>query len=97
MSGVALVAPYSFKGGTYPGTGGTCVATLVGAATCSIVVTYNPVTVATHNQNVQVTYNDGAAAQTSTRAMTGVGVAAGLLSISNGATYNYGSNSRDFN
>ena len=46
MNGSGLSAPFSYKGGTYPGTGGTCAATLAAAGTCTVVVTYAPVTVA---------------------------------------------------
>ena len=42
ISATALAAPWSFKGGSYPGTGGTCAAALDPGTSCSIVVTFAP-------------------------------------------------------
>ncbi len=89
MSGAALSAPYAFKGGTYPGTGGTCGATL-SSGSCTIVVTYTPNSVATHNATVSVNYNDGASAQIASRNLTGTGAAWAYISLSDGPTYNFG-------
>jgi len=93
ISSSGLVAPFTFKGGSYPGTGGSCLATLVGSGTCTIVVTYTPTTVAVHGGTITINYNNGVSVQTSQRSVTGTGVAApnAILTISDGATYNYGS------
>ena len=88
VSETTLATPMAFKGGTFPGTGGTCAATI--SATCTIVVTYSPTAAVTSNKTITLGYNDGAAAQTATRAITGTGAAAATLSISDGATYDYG-------
>ncbi len=90
MSGSGLSAPYTFKGGAYPGTGGNCGTTLNAAATCTIVVNYNPSTIATHNATITVGYTDGLAVQSATRAITGTAVAPAVLTISDGATYDFG-------
>lgn len=90
ISGNALSAPYSFKGGTYPGTGGTCVSTLAAAATCTVVITYSPTATGTHPETLSIAYYDGAAAQSATVALSGMGVSPGLLTISGGPTYDYG-------
>jgi hypothetical protein len=37
-----LTAPYSYKGGVYPGTGGTCTATLEPTDTCTVVLDFTP-------------------------------------------------------
>ena len=86
----ALIAPFSFKGGTYPGTGGTCNTTLNNGSTCTVVVTYSPTTVATHTGTLNVTYNDGLSAQSSPRALTGTAVAPALLTVSDATTYDFG-------
>ncbi len=86
-----VTAPFSYKGGTFPGTGGTCTATLAVAASCTIVITYSPVATGAHSQNVNVTYNNGASATSVSGGVTGVGSAPAVLAISDGATYNYGS------
>ncbi|MCM2278870.1 MAG: choice-of-anchor D domain-containing protein [Oligoflexia bacterium] len=38
----ALAAPFAFKGGAFPGTGGTCTTTLEPQATCTLVISYSP-------------------------------------------------------
>ncbi len=74
MSGGGLTAPFFYKGGAYPGTGGTCAATLAAASNCTIVVTYNPTTIATHNSTISISYNNALTGTSATRAVTGTGV-----------------------
>lgn len=84
-----LAAPFSFKGGAYPGTGGTCGATLSGSSTtCTVIVTYNPTTGGDYSQTLSLSFNNGTTSATVTRAMTGKTPA--LLTISDGATYDFG-------
>ena len=88
-AGVTLAAPFTFKGGSYPGTAGTCAATLGATATCTIVVDFSPVASSAYSSTITVTYNDGQSAQSATRAVIGSGALA-TLTISDGPTYNYG-------
>ncbi len=90
MAGATLAAPYSFAGGSYPGTGGTCAATLAATATCSVVVEYAPVAAGTHTETLTINYFDRVASQSATRPMTGTGVNPALLVIDQGPTYNFG-------
>lgn len=90
INGTGLSAPFSFKDGSYPGTGGTCGATLAAAANCTIIVSYSPTTAAVHNGTVTVNFNDGLAGQSSNRALAGTGVAPALLSVSDGPTFDFG-------
>src|SRR5690606_28128415 len=90
ISGAGLIAPFAFKDGAYPGTGGTCGATILPSTPCTIVVTYAPTTVAIHNDTIEIQYTDGATTQTSTRDVTGTGVNPALLSISDAPLYDYG-------
>lgn len=89
LAGAALAAPYSFKGGSYPG-GGTCGTTLAAAASCTIIINYNPTTIATHTATVTLNYQDGLNAASATRPVTGTAVAPASLTISDGSTYDYG-------
>ena len=73
MGGSGLAAPFNFKGGSYPGAGGTCATTLAPAGSCNVVVTYSPTTSAVHNDTLQIDYNDGTGVQASTRDITGTG------------------------
>lgn len=63
-------ATFTFKGGTFPGTGGDCGTTLVGFGVCTFVVTANNGTAATHTATVNINYNDGVTTQTATRALS---------------------------
>lgn len=84
VSGAGLVAPFSFKGGTFPGTGGSCGTTIASAAACTIVVRYSPAAAGSHAGTIQILYNDGSAVQTLSRAVSGsaTGVSLAALSVS---------------
>src|SRR5665213_1068713 len=90
VNGAAIAAPFTFKGGAYPGTAATCGATLAAGGSCTVIVTYSPVTVAVHTATLTLNYNDSIAAQTTSRNVQGTGVAPAVLAISDGPTYNYG-------
>ena len=93
-----LGAGFAFTGGTYPGTGGTCGATLASNAQCLIAVTFTPSGSATSSSAIGVAYFDGAASEDATLAVTGTGTTLAVVSIGSypgaiGAsqpTYNYG-------
>lgn len=72
ISEVGLAAPFAFKGGSYPGTGGTCGATISGS--CSIVVTFTPTVNGVRSDTLQINYNDGAVTRSITKDLTGTGL-----------------------
>ncbi len=88
--GAGLAAPFSFKGGTYPGTGGDCGTTLNASENCTIVVDFDPTATGLASDTIVLSYDSGSGAQTVSRAIQGTGGLA-VLSISDGATYDYGS------
>jgi hypothetical protein len=93
LSGSGLAAPFIFKGGVFPGTGGTCPSggSLAPAgATCTIVVSYTPASTGVHSDTVFVDYNNGLGAQSASNTIQGTGVSPALLSITDGPTYDYG-------
>ncbi|MEK6628737.1 MAG: LamG domain-containing protein [Bdellovibrionota bacterium] len=49
---------YTFKGGSYPGTGGTCSTSLMPAATCTIVVTANSASAGTFNDTITLDFKN---------------------------------------
>ena len=63
-------ATYTFKGGTFPGTGGDCTATLVGFGACTFVVTASEATAVTRTATTNITYFDGTSSQTAARPLT---------------------------
>jgi alpha-tubulin suppressor-like RCC1 family protein len=91
IAGAAFAAPYAYAGGTFPGTAGTCGATLAAAGTCTIVVNYSPTAAVVSNASLTVNYNDGAAAQSALRPVTGTGASVATLSLNAGANYGFGS------
>ena len=65
ITGSGLVPPYRFKGGVYPGVGGTCGVTITPAAPpCDVVVTYEPSAGVTDLDTFDINFFDGAASQT---------------------------------
>lgn len=90
ISEVGLATPFRFTGGAYPGTAGTCTASLAPAASCTVEVEFAPVIVGVSNDSISLSYNDGTNAQSVDRNLTGTGVAPALLVISNGPTYDFG-------
>ncbi len=88
--GTGPTSPFSFKGGAYPGTGGTCASSLAALATCTVVVTYAPTSTGAHSSTIDMGFQDGVTSQTSSRPLQGTGAAPATLTISDGPTYSYG-------
>lgn len=87
----ALVTPFEYAGGgAFPGSGGTCTATLTAASNCTIVISYTPITLGAHADSILVDYNDGANAQQASNDLQGTGAPPASLSISETDPYNYG-------
>ncbi len=72
MTAFAFTNPtvYTFKGGTYPGTGGTCLATLQVSSSCTIVVTASRATTGTVTDTIQINYRRKTAEVSATRPIT---------------------------
>lgn len=90
MSGSGLATPFNFQGGAYPGTGGTCGASLAAAASCTIAVDFSPVGTGLFADTIDINYNDGASANVVSRSVQGTGLAPALLVISDGPAYDFG-------
>ena len=71
---VGLAAPFSFKGGSYPGTGGTFGTNLNVAASCTIVIRFDPVSLGVQVDTIDIQYNDGVGVTNSTRSIQGSGI-----------------------
>ncbi|MNK01215.1 Regulator of chromosome condensation (RCC1) repeat protein [compost metagenome] len=44
------MAPFSYKGGSFPGLGGTCANSLTGSSSCTVILSYSSATAASHSQ-----------------------------------------------
>jgi hypothetical protein len=60
LTPAALEAPFSYKGGTFPGVGGTCTDTLAAAASCTFLVEYAPTVTGLAVFKLSVNYSDQA-------------------------------------
>lgn len=85
----AIAAPFTFKGGTYPGTGGTCTDSLATESACTLVLTYAPTEHADSTATLKLSYNDGGSAQTLSLPLTAYGYTETTLSFSE-STYDFG-------
>jgi N-acetylneuraminic acid mutarotase len=91
LSASALSAPYSYKGGTFPGTGGTCGASVATGASCTFVVTFSPSSATTSPATLTLSYGDGTGAtQTASVTLSGTGANIASLQMNNGSTYAFG-------
>lgn len=60
MTGLNPAGRFSFKGGSYPGNGGTCGSTLLSSGSCNVVVTYTAGSVGTSaTGSAGISYNNG--------------------------------------
>lgn len=91
MSVSGLSLPYKFKGGTYPGTGGTCARTIAAESSCTLYVEFSPTAVGSFNDVFQARYFDSKKNQTLNHSLVGVGSQSlAVLAISNGPFYDFG-------
>lgn len=90
MAGSGLVTPFNFTGGVYPGTAGTCAASLAPGASCTIEIQFAPSVAGAANDTIDINYNDGAAAQVLSRPVQGVAVGGAVLIISESDPYAFG-------
>jgi hypothetical protein len=59
LAALPLAAPFSFAGGGYPGSGGTCGAVLAAGDSCNLVVRFQPSAPATVVRELLLTYDPG--------------------------------------
>lgn len=57
-SGFYLSLNFSFEGGAYPGTTGTCTATLAAGEACKIVIVFAPIYASSFSETVRISYRD---------------------------------------
>ncbi|MBK6848835.1 MAG: choice-of-anchor D domain-containing protein [Proteobacteria bacterium] len=90
LSAASLGAPFAFKGGAYPGTGGTCAAALAPGAGCLVVVTFAPSSVDAFTGTLTLDYHDGAAARSAQRVLSGAALPPARIEFTAVAGYDFG-------
>ena len=86
----ALLPMYVYTGGAYPGTLGTCGATITAGVSCDIEIDFAPTGVGLFPDTIQLNYNDGLIATNSQLGITGTAGLPALLSLTPGVGINYG-------
>lgn len=74
LSFTSLTAPFSYLGGTFPGTGGTCGISLKGHSSCTVIVAYEPTEVNTHTNSFIWSYKTPLLPDQSSLNISGLGV-----------------------
>lgn len=90
LTAMTPAAPFSFKGGTFPGTGGTCLGTLAANSNCTVVVTFSPSTAGNYSGSFSLNYTSTLGSGTASRLLAGRGITPASLALSDGATYDFG-------
>src|SRR5205807_2396855 len=87
-----LVAPFAWKGGIYPGTNGTCAATLSAGARCDVVITFAPTATASAGGSLALSYQDesGSGQARAVVALTGMGAASASLVFADAPAFDFG-------
>src|SRR5262249_17253130 len=80
----SLAAPFQLAAST-------CGATLAASDTCDLTVTFHPTQMGSASATLRVDYQDGVAAASATRDVTGTGARPAGLTISDGPQYDFGS------
>lgn len=75
IAAAKIAEPFRFKGGSFPGDGGDCRATLADQASCTIVLVYNPTLAASHQADLVIKYFDGRYTQNASLRLTALAVA----------------------
>jgi len=88
-----FVMPFTFTGGVYPGSGGTCQDTLAPGASCTLVISAIPSAVGPITESLTIGYNDGLQEQTLALNFTATAYAPqpALLTFADGPLFDFGS------
>ena len=77
----SLSSPYSFTGGAFPGSGGTCGNSLSAGANCTVSVSFAPTGTGTFNGTLSLGYSDPGSPQVVSRPVVGSGTNGAVLTI----------------
>lgn len=71
LSESGLAAPFTIKGGAWPGTGGDCGTSMTPGSNCNIAVEFASTTAGAYNDTINISYNDGVNVVNTTRNISG--------------------------
>ncbi len=82
ISASPLTAPFSFKGGLYPGSGGNCGSSLAAGSTCRVVLNFRPTSAGVASGQLLLSYFTGATTSQVSQSLSGIGGNAAQLTPS---------------
>ncbi len=85
-----ITAPFRFKGGSYPGVGGTCELSLGVSQNCTMVMEFAPTSVGVSSKSLTLTYQNGSGAASISTTLSGEGLAQAIINLSEGNPYSFG-------
>lgn len=83
ISGDSLSTPFAYKGGSFPGTGGTCTSSLTSNVSCTIVITYAPSSAVTSTESLSVSFTSPKGSSSISHDLSGSGITKASLTIGN--------------
>jgi uncharacterized delta-60 repeat protein len=86
VSAQSLSAPFSYKGGSFPGVGGTCGNSLAAGASCLVALSFTPTLGGTFSTPWTINYSSSGTAKTSTLQLQGVGIPGGTRDLTFNST-----------
>ena len=90
MSFSAVTAPFRYKGGSFPGTAGTCDTSLAASQSCTLVMEFAPTSVGVSSKSLTLSYQNGYGAASASATLSGEGLAQAIISMSGGNPYSFG-------
>lgn len=72
LAEITMLPPFSFKGGSFPGLGGTCSSTV--SSNCTLNITYTPTDTTMSNGVITLAYNNGSISTTIAKNISGTGL-----------------------
>lgn len=89
LNGSFSSAHYVLKGGTFPGTGGTCTSSLSAGSACTVVGRFSPQSSGAKTDTLSLSYLSGLTSTVATRDVSGTAQTPATLTLSDSG-YNYG-------
>ena len=85
ISESGLSTAFSFTGGSFPGTGGTCSSSLAAGSSCTLNVSFDTASAAAYSSSITLDYDNGVTTTSSIRSLTGTILTPAQLTINAGS------------
>ncbi|MEC7275530.1 MAG: choice-of-anchor D domain-containing protein [Bdellovibrionota bacterium] len=85
ISESGLATAFSFAGGSFPGTGGTCSSSLTAGSSCTLNVSFDTASAAAYSSSITLDYHNGVTTTSSIRSLIGTILTPAQLTINSGS------------